>query len=131
MARLTQLWPTATPGRQYNIVAAGAPGVTYFTTDDQPWVYTAANWPSTINFYLEAFLKATSGTVYARLYDDDGAAAIANSVVSTSNVAFTRLESSAISGADDLTDGNTYRFQLGADTGASGTLKGAPCVKAR
>jgi len=121
MAQVTSLWQTGTAGIVRAFVAKAAPTKTFFTADDHPFTYTDANWGSPDDFYLEVWLLATSGTVYARLYDETAAAEVASSEVSTASATYVRLVSSALT----LVDAHVYRFQLGGD-GSSGTVKGVP-----
>jgi len=96
--------------------------LTYFTTSDQAFEYTAAEFGGTVGFHLEVWMLATAGTVYARLYDDTAASEVAHSVVSTASGSYVRN----LSSGGVLIDGHVYRFQLGADTGHAGTVKGIP-----
>lgn len=84
-------------------------------TDDlgSPFLYTAANWTNT-NWYLEAFLKAVTGTVWARLWNVTDSAEVAT--VSTSSTSYVRIRTTAFS----LTDGKEYAAQFGVDSGATG-----------
>jgi len=82
-----------------------------FFGDDWPLVFNSSRWGRTIK--LEAYLAATAGTVYARLYNETDASGVAGSQVEHNTSTRTRVTSSALT----LTDTKTYRAQLGrADT---------------
>lgn len=71
---------------------------------------------------FEATLTATTGKVYARLYDITGSYALANSVVSTESNSEVVLRSSEVV---NLVDEHQYRVQLGVVTGDGGKLNTA------
>ncbi len=76
-------------------------------------------------WYFEAFLLAASGdTARARLYDITADAAVANSEVTTTNTAVTRVRSSAIT----LVDGHDYKAQFGSTLADTGYTHGADLV---
>lgn len=68
---------------------------------------TNANWGGT--HFFEATLRATMGTVYARLIKASDRSAVADSEISTSSSTRTRVRSAAIT----LTDGAEYVAQTG------------------
>ena len=84
-----------------------------------PFFYDSINWGtdgSGVTFYYEVYMRATAGTVYARLYDETVGAGVADSVLSTADASFTRLKTIGLT----MTNGNTYRAQfgkIGADAG--------------
>lgn len=86
-----------------------------------PFLYTAANWVGAA-FYFEVYMKATSGTVYSRVYDVTASAEVASSELSTAETSSTQLRSSAIT----LTDTHVYMLQTGT-TGA-GEIKGGQLI---
>lgn len=104
----------------YAGIAPASGGVAY-TSCGVPFLYTAANWLGAA-FYHEAYMKATSGTVYARIYDVTAAAEVASSEISTAETSSTRLRSLAIT----LTDTHVYMLQTGT-TGA-GEIKGGQLI---
>ena len=61
------------------------------------------------SIYFEAYLRATTGTVYADLYDETGSASVSGSQVSTTSSSFVLVRSSALT----LTLNNTYRPRFG------------------
>ena len=95
-------------------------GITY-TTLGKLFLYTASEWATAVVYHLEATFRATSGTVYVRLFDETAAAAVTNSEVSTSSSTVARYRSSAVT----LVDGNEYRIQVGIDPSAAGAILGA------
>jgi len=101
----------------------GVPPGPSFTSYGVPFLYTAANWGA-VNFYFEAFYKATTGTVYARLYNVTDSSAVANSQVSTAQVVYQRDRSAALT----LTDAKTYRAQFGKEGADAGKFLGAKLV---
>jgi len=121
MAQKTELHIGGFPGIVHVFSAkTEATGVGY-TSCGVPFLYTAANWVGA-TFYHEVYMKATSGTVYARVYDTTSLAEVANSEVSTAETSSTRLRSSAIT----LTDGHIYMLQTGT-TGA-GEISGGKLI---
>jgi hypothetical protein len=100
--------------------AAPAPS---FASYGVPFLYTAANWGA-VNFYLEVYVKATAGTVYARLYNVTDSAAVAGSQLSTAAVTYQRLRTAALT----LTNGKTYRAQFGKEGADAGKFLGAKLV---
>lgn len=118
---------TVTPGIASLVTVRFAPTVTVtaptFTSYGLPLLFTAVNWGS-VSIYLEAYVRATAGTVLARLYDDTAGAAVDGSEVSSASGSFVRLRSSALT----LTDGNTYRLQFGRVVSAAGEFLGGKLV---
>lgn len=92
----------------------------------RPFLFTAANWGGTVNFFLEVYLRATSGTAEAELYNVTDGATVANSNVSTTSSAFVRLRSAAVT----LVDGKEYRLQLAREVAAGGAILSAQIVAA-
>lgn len=81
-----------------------------------PFLFTAANWKTSIPVYLEVYMRATAGTVYAELYDLTAAAIVAGTTLSTASATLTRIRASSVT----LTDGHEYRIQIsksGSDAG--------------
>lgn len=99
---------------------SSAVGVAY-TTVGGSWLYTAANW-GTVAFHFEAFLRATAGTVRARLYNTTDSVAVAGSEVTTAAAVFNRQRSGDIVG--NLIDGKEYRAQTGIGGGDAGEIHG-------
>jgi len=116
MAQKTSLQVYALAGRVHTFSAKTAGGgELVWTSYGVPFLYTAANW-GTVVIYLQTYMKATSGTVYSRLYDTTSSAAVASSELSTAATSYTRSRSSALT----LTDGHIYMVQHGT-TGAGET----------
>ena len=88
-----------------------------------PFLYTTANWSGTPSIFFEVFMRATSGTARARLYNETDAVAVTNSDVSTASVTYVRIRSAALT----LTDGKVYVAQFGTEDGAGG-FKGAKII---
>lgn len=111
-----------------NIIAGGigfSPGSTKFIptlgfsigavvaitwTDVATFLFVAADWLIT-SFKLRAHLKATSGTVYARIFDET--TSTQTKIISTTDTNLAFVTSSAMT----LTDGDEYTVQFGAGTG--------------
>jgi hypothetical protein len=94
-----------------------------YTSYGLPFLYTAANWAQ-ITFYLEAYLKATTGTVYFRLYNETDGAEVLNSEVSTTSAVSTRLRTAALS----MADGKVYRLQFGKSGSDAGETYGGKLI---
>lgn len=107
-----------------NQIISGPIAVTViaFTTIGKLFLFTASEWASAVVFHLEATFRATSGTVYVRLFDETAAAAVAGSQISTSSSTVVRQRSAS---AITLVNGNEYRIQVGVDGGAAGAILGA------
>lgn len=85
-----------------------------FTADlGFPFLFTSANWTST-DWRLEAFIKAISGTVWARVWNITDSVEVIT--VSTASASYVRLRSVTFT----LTDGKEYSGQFGVDAGATG-----------
>ena len=81
------------------------------------FLYDESNWGGK-EFYFEVFMRATAGTIQARLFDVTADAPVAGTELSTESTDFIRLRTSAIKVL--LIDGHEYRAQfgkLGADAG--------------
>jgi len=90
-----------------------------------PFLFTSANW-GTQSFYLEVYLRATSGTVLARLYDRTAGAVVASSEVNTASTSFVRLRSAALT----LVNGSEYEVQFGAAGSGAGAFRSAKVIAA-
>lgn len=88
-----------------------------WTTYGGPFLYTAANWSASTQFFFEAFFRSSSGTARARLVNQVGAA-VSGSEVSTTSSTAVRLRSGALT----LTNGDEYFAQFGTDSGSSGAF---------
>ena len=76
------------------------------------FLFTEANWLIT-SFKLRAHLRATSGTVFARVFDETTSAQ--KGIVSTSSGTINFQTSIAMT----LTNGDTYRVEFGSSDGSS------------
>lgn len=94
-----------------------------FALHGKTFLYTAANWP-TLSWYLEADMRATTGTARARLWDVTAGAAVASSDITTTSTTFTQVRSSAVT----LTDAHEYRIQYGTFPGDNGETRGATLI---
>lgn len=74
---------------------------------------------------FEATLKATVGSVSARLFNETTATAVSGSEVSTAATSRTRVRSSAVA----LTDGQEYTAQFGKSGSDAGVAYGASLVQ--
>lgn len=86
-----------------------------WTTRGGPFLYVHANW-SNVEFFYEAYFRATSGTVRARLYNLTDSVAVVGSEVSTASATHVRLRSGALV----LVDGKEYVAQFGTTAGSAG-----------
>lgn len=86
-----------------------------WTTYGGPFLYTAANWSTSTQFFFEAYFRAAAGTCRARLVNQSGTP-VSGSEVTTSSAAHVRLRSGAVT----LVDGSEYFAQFGEETGATG-----------
>lgn len=105
----------------------GAAAAITWTNMEPPYrlvLFTAANW-ATNAWVGEAMVRATTGTAYLRIYDEDGAAAIAGSQVSTASGTFVRLRTPSVT----LTDGNEHRLQFGSEAGDAGEAHGGVLIQ--
>ncbi len=121
MAQQTALSVSALPGPTQSFSPKTA--ALAWTDVGEFFLYTSANW-SNATIYFQATVKADSGTAYARLYDIDAVAAVADSQISTVSATLERVRSSALT----LTDGNEYVAQVAAVAGDSGSLTGASLI---
>lgn len=82
------------------------------------FLFTEAEWEDqgVQQWFFEAFLKAVSGTVKARLFDATDGAEVLNSVVSTTSTSYVRARSVPLI----LVDGHEYCGQFGTQDGSTG-----------
>ena len=95
-----------------------------FVNYGSAFLFTAANWKSTVAVYFEVYMRATTGTVYARLWDVTTASVVTDSLLSTADVSFDRLRSAVIS----LEDGHEYIVQVGKEGADAGEVKSGRVV---
>lgn len=96
-----------------------------WTSKGKPFLYTAANWEN-ISFYLEVYIRATSGTAGARFYNDTDSIVVDNSTVQTTKTTFQRLRTDSLV----LVDGKVYRVQFGTPAIGNGEAWGASLIAA-
>lgn len=89
-----------------------------YTAHGMPFLFTTAEWSGGV-FTLEVYMRAITGTVFARLFNVTDTAAVAGSDLSTTSVSFARLRSGALT----LTTAKEYRVQFAKD--GSGEFLGA------
>jgi hypothetical protein len=122
MAQVTALSPLGAPGLPYAFVAKTPAAVVYdFLVGALK--YVAAQMPGT--FYFEAFYRATTGTVYARLYDLTASAEVAGSVLSTALTTFQLQQTDALT----LIDGHVYEGQFGNEGADAGEARVATVIR--
>lgn len=107
----------------YSGKGGGAPTPS-FTSYGKPFYYEAANWTAGTAFYWEVFMRRVVGTAYSRLLDITSGSSVADSQVSTTNLDFQRIRSSAVT----LTDAHEYMGQLGKVSGDSGEGAGGEII---
>lgn len=95
-----------------------------FVNYGSAFLFTEANWKSNVAAYFEVYMRATSGTVHARLWDITTASIVAGSELSTADTDFERLRSPVIT----LEDGHEYIVQVGKETGNAGEIKSGRVV---
>lgn len=100
-----------------------APTPPNFTLYGAPFRYDSANW-GTVNFYLEVYMKATTGTVYARLYNITTNSEVPDSLLSTILTSLIRLRTGALT----LTNTHEYRIQFGKSGSDAGEFLGGKLV---
>lgn len=83
------------------------------------FLFTRANWKG-IAIYLEVYMRALSGVVYARLYDVTAGVEVTDSTINTSNLSFERIRSIALT----LVDTHTYRIQVGRTSNSGEVMAG-------
>ena len=103
----------------------GGPEQRWQTEIGPPFLYTSANWGGQ-SFYLEAYMRSTSGKAMARLYDSTTATEVSGSTLTVdgATTTHTRNRTAALT----LVDGHEYRIQLGRQDGGAGALLGAKLV---
>lgn len=114
---MSTLGPIALPQRAKTFIAK-SPALSY-TSKGEEFNYVAANWANR-TIVLQVSIRTTSGTAYARLYDDTAAAVVTGSSLSTENNTMTRLRTGGLT----LVDGHNYHAQVGPTGGNTKTLGG-------
>ncbi|KKL49823.1 hypothetical protein LCGC14_2311660 [marine sediment metagenome] len=115
-----------TPGTLALILATFAPTAIPSTYESYGtlFLYTAANWDGSLEFFLEVYCQAVAGTVRARLWNVTDGAVVAGSGLSTASASYTRLRSGALT----LTDGKSYLVQFGTEEVANGAFKSGKII---
>lgn len=116
--RRTSLHPRGTPGR-HRVFTSRTPISTTWTSRGKHW----DNYWGAVQATFSAYIRATAGTIRARLYNVTAAAAVTNSEVSTTSATADLITSTPSTGFT-LVDGDTYQAQTGVDTGATGEWHG-------
>lgn len=88
------------------------------------FLFTSANWAPAPTWYLEATMRATSGTAWARLYDLTDTVEVTDSPISTASATHDRVRSSAVT----LTDAHEYEAQFGTTGADSGEARGVGLI---
>jgi hypothetical protein len=88
------------------------------------FLYTEDNWASSSLLYYEVYMKATTGRVYARLYNVTDGTGMLSSQVSTAGTSLERVRSNALT----LVDGKEYRVQVGKFGSDAGEMVGAKLI---
>ena len=86
-----------------------------------PFYYDAAQWPVGMTFYFEVYMRATTGTVHAMLWNATDNVPVLGTTVTTASGSFVRLRSGAVS----LTTLKEYRARFGTDADGAGEFLGA------
>ena len=107
----------------YQDIAAKPPpaAVVFASLDVSPFLYVAAEYGAAVSHFFQVFLRATVGTVYARLFDVTADAEVASSEVSTTSATHVRLRTGSLT----LVDGNEYVPQFGLEGSDAGKKKSA------
>ena len=87
-----------------------------FVQKGREWIFTSPNW-SQVEHFFEVYIRVSSGSgAEARLFDVTAGAPVSGSSFRTSSATFVRLRSAAL----DLTDGSSYRVEVGSDASSAG-----------
>ena len=95
-----------------------------FRSYGSPFLFTTANWGGSVQFYLEVYMRAASGTARARLYNETDGTAVASSDVTTASSSYVRVRSSSVT----LVDGNVYSVQFGSNDNDGGAFRSGKLV---
>lgn len=113
------VWPLLAVATMRTAIESGdvvAPVVVGFVSRGREWIFNSPNW-SQVEHFFEVYIRLSSGSsVEARLFDVTAGAPVTGSGLRTSSATFVRLRSAAL----DLTDGSSYRAEVGSDVGATG-----------
>ena len=93
-----------------------------YTAYGMPFLFTETEWSGGV-FTLEVYMRAITGTAYARLFNTSDMVAVTGSDLSTASAAFVRLRSGPLA----LVDAKEYRVQFARDS--SGEFLGAKLVR--
>lgn len=104
-------------------LAVGVPGT--WMSFGREFLYTAANW-TVADIALEVYMRATSGTVRARLYDVTDDAFVSGTILFTASSSFARVRSTNLKSS--LIDGHAYRVQFGKENPDTGEFLAAQLV---
>ena len=117
MAQVTSLSPLGTPGLPYAFVAKAA-AISWTSLGDaqRAFKYVAAEWGSN-SFIADAWVKATAGTVYIRIYNSTDSLVVGTKV-STTLTDFTKLETAATA----LTANKNHVIQFGKQGSDAGVV---------
>lgn len=85
------------------------------------WLYTSSNW-TTFDLFFEVYIKATAGTVCARLESLTDGSVVSGSEITTTSTVYVRLRSPTLT---TLVNGHEYVAALGKAGADSGECKGA------
>lgn len=94
-----------------------------FTEYGGLFYYDPSNWGS-VSFFLEADIKATSGTAFTRLFDVTSGIEVTSGRLSTTSTSLIRLRSAALT----LTSGREYRAEFGKVSPDAGAFRNARLV---
>lgn len=108
MARRPDSLLTAIRGRTFIAKPAGSAGVTY-SLSGMPFFWDTSERPSNVQPYFEVFIRAVSGTGYARLFDLTVDAPVSGSELSTTLASYQRKRVGPLT----LTDQHEYMAQKG------------------
>lgn len=95
-----------------------------YTSYGPPFLYTSANWGA-VSIYLEVYMRATTGTAWARLYNVTDLGPVTDSVLSTTETTMQRLRTTS---ALTLTNNKIYRLQFGKSGSDAGEFLGGELV---
>lgn len=92
----------------------------------EEWLYTAASWLS-YDFYFEAYMSASTGTVWAAMFNASTMAIVPESMISSASSSFERVRSAELT---TLVDGTGYVVGVGRQSGSAGLIRGGHVVAA-
>lgn len=111
MAQRSHLSPMALSAKLRTFVAKAAATINWIA--EAPFLFVADHW-SKDTFELRAFMRATAGIAYARVFDVTDGAEVVQMQTASATLEF------VTSGAATLIDAHQYRVEFGTTAGDAG-----------